>query len=426
MTDEAEPTLPTSIASIRAQLLALDEARAQGKLDEVSYEAARREAERRLGAAVLAAPPPVVTAPAVRSTPSLRLVAAVVAAVLVVAVGGYAFTGSPSLAGLGKPPVAPVAPPDAAATGASPGDREAGLQQIAEMVDRLAARLKDKPDDAEGWTMLARSYTVLTRYRESLPAYRRAVELQPRDAGLLADYADATAAANDGKPDAASNALIERALAIDPKQPKALALAGTVAFERGDYATAVMQWQKIADALPPGSEFHQQVMANVDEARRRGGLPAPNARAMPGTSGSIASASSNPASSSPAPSNATASAASGREALTGVVSLAPALAGSASPDDTVFVLARPESGRMPLAVFRAKVKDLPLRFKLDDSMAMTPTMKISDMKQVVVAARVSKSGNAMSQAGDLAGQVGPIAPGTRDLAIVIGQRVSAN
>ena len=429
MTDEAEPTLPTSIASIRAQLLALDEARAQGTLDEVSYEAARREAERRLGTAVLAAPPPVVAAPAVRSTPSWRLVAAVVAAVLVVAVGGYAFTGSPSLAGLGKPPVAPVAPPDAAATGASPGDREAGLQQIAEMVDRLAARLKDKPDDAEGWTMLARSYTVLTRYRESLPAYRRAVELQPRDAGLLADYADATAAANDGKPDAASNALIERALAIDPKQPKALALAGTVAFERGDYATAVMQWQKIADALPPGSEFHQQVMANVDEARRRGGLAAPNARAMPGTSGSIASASSNPASPSPAPSNtaaSTASTAPGREALTGVVSLDPALAGSASPDDTVFVLARPESGRMPLAVFRAKVKDLPLRFKLDDSMAMTPTMKISDMKQVVVAARVSKSGNAMSQAGDLAGQVGPIAPGTRDLAIVIGQRVSAN
>jgi cytochrome c-type biogenesis protein CcmH len=415
MPDLSESALPASIATSRARLLALEAARAQGTLDDVAYEAARREAERQLGAAVLATMP-APNDSANGSKPSWRLVASVMAVVLAVAIGGYAFTGSPSLAGIGAPPVAPVTAsnvsPDAGANPA-PGDREVGLQQIAEMVDRLAARLKDKPDDAEGWTMLARSYTVLTRYRESLPAYRRAVELQPRDAGLLADYADATVAANDGKPDAASTALIERALAIDPKQPKALALAGTVAFERGDYASAAAQWQKIADALPPGSEFHQQVMANIDEARRRGGLTTAAPRAMPGASAALASA-------APSPSSA-----AGHEALTGTVSLDPALAASASPDDTVFVLARPESGRMPLAVFRAKVKDLPLRFRLDDSMAMTPTMKISDMKHVIVAARVSKSGNAISQPGDLAGEIGPVAPGSTGLAIVIGHAVPA-
>lgn len=250
--------------------------------------------------------------------------------------------------------------------------------------------------------MLARSYTVLARYRDSLPAYAQAVRLQPKNAGLLADYADAVASVNDGPANAESTALVARALAIDPVQPKALALSGTVAFDRGDFPTAIVQWQKIADTLPVGGEFRQQVMANIDEARRRGGLAAP-----PGG----AAASDTPAIPDASP---------GRETLTGTVSLDPALAAAATPTDTVFVLARPESGRMPLAVFRATVKDLPLRFKLDDSMAMTPTMKISDMKQVVVAARISRSGNAISQPGDLAGESKPVAPGTSDLAITIG------
>ena len=181
MTDALhDPALPASIASIRARLTALDDARAQGALDDLSYAAARSEAERQLGAAVLAGPLPTDHAPTDRSKPSWRLVAGVMAVVLLVAVGGYAFTGSPSLAGFGKPPVAPVAAGEAANAPAGGGDREVGLQEIAQMIDRLAARLKDRPDDAEGWTMLARSYTVLTRYRESLPAYQRAVQLHPR------------------------------------------------------------------------------------------------------------------------------------------------------------------------------------------------------------------------------------------------------
>ena len=167
-----------------------------------------------------------------------------------------------------------------------------------------------------------------------------------------------------------------------------------------------MQWRKIADALPPDGEFHRQVVANIDEARRRGNLPA----ASTATS-SIA----RPPDGVPS----TASDASGHEALTGVVTIAPAVAARAAPTDTVFVLARAEGGRMPLAVFRATVRDLPLRFRLDDSMAMTPTAKISDMKQVVVVARVSKSGAAISQPGDLSGESEPVAPGTGNLEISI-------
>ena len=439
MPPSSETVLPSSLAAIRTRLLALDQAHANGGIDEATYAIERREAERALSDAVMAAP--VTTdaiAPSQSATshstriaskkPSARLVTAVTVVVVVIAIGGYAFTGSPSLAGLGKPPAPVVVANDRSSDGASGrtgNEREVGLQQIAAMVDKLAARLKDKPDDAEGWTMLARSYTVLTRYRDALPAYQHAVALQPKDAGLIADYADAMAAANEGKANAESTALIDRALAIDPAQPKALALAGTVAFERGDYPAAVRQWQKIADALPPDSEFHQQVMANIDEARRRGGLPASASR--PGAAGAVASAAPRaPATTAPttAPTTAASTAQPGREALTGVVSLAPALAAQASPNDTVFVLARPESGRMPLAVFKATVKDLPLRFRLDDTMAMTPTMKISNMQQVIVAARISKSGNAITQPGDLAGETGLVAPGTKDLNIVIGRVVA--
>ena len=398
----ADPTLPSParIAALRARLVALDASRADGTMDAEVHSVRRRELEHALTEAVLATPAPD-EAPmrATVTRPSWRLVGSLVAVVLAIALGGYAFTGSPSLATLGTPP------PPVATTAPASDERQAGLQQIAEMVDKLAARMKERPDDVEGWTMLARSYAVLTRYREALPAYQHAIALRPDDAGLLADYSDAIAASNGGKSDAQSLALIDRALVIDPKQPKALALSGTVAFDRGDYTTAIRQWQRIADGLPPDSEFRQQVVANIDEARRRGGVGAPTASAPP-------------AAAAPAASN-------GREALTGTVTLSPSLAASASPDDTVFVLARPESGRMPLAVFRAKVKDLPLRFRLDDSMAMTPTMKISDMKQVIVAARISKSGNAITQPGDLAGEIGPVAPGSKDLSIVIGTIAAA-
>ena len=396
MSEPPDRTLPSRIAAIRARLVALEEAQAQGALDPATYEARRRDAERALSDAVLAAPaaePEPLPAP-VATRPSRRLVAVLTIVVLAVAFGGYAFTGSPSLAGLGARSPAPVA---AAPAGS---EREVGLQQIAEMVDKLATRLKEQPDDAEGWTMLARSYTVLSRYAEAIPAYRHAVALQPDNAALLADYSDVVAANNGGQASAESQALIDRALVIDPAQPKALALSGTIAFDRGDYAMAVRQWQKIADVLPSGSEFHQQVVANIDEARRRGGIAAPPAKAAKGST-----------------------ATAGHEALSGTVTLAPALAAQAAPDDTVFVLARPESGRMPLAVFRATVKDLPLRFHLDDSMAMTPTMKISDMKHVIVAARISRSGNAISQPGDLLGESGPVAPGTTGLAIEIGHAV---
>ena len=351
-------------------------------------------------------------APAADETParpSGRLLALLSLAVLAVAVAGYATTGWPSLLKPGATgELAAAEPFPTPASGASP------QEQIAAMVDKLAARMRQNPGDAEGWTMLARSYTVLGRFTDALPAYAHASELRPNDAKLLADYADAVAASTGSVNNPQAIALVERALKIEPNHPKALALAGAIAYGRGDFAGAAADWQKFADQLPPGSELAERVQASIAEARQRAA----------GNGGPVAPASSAALASAARP--ASAAQPSGRSAVSGVVTLDPTLAGHAAPGDSVFVFARGASGRAPLAVLRATVKDLPLTFTLDDSMAMAPGMNLSSATQVTVGARISKSGNAIPQPGDLEGETSGAAPGTKNVAVrianVVGQR----
>ena len=276
------------------------------------------------------------------------------------------------------------------------------MEQITAMVDQLAERMKQQPDDAKGWTMLARSYTVLGRFSDALPAYRRAIELVPNNANLLADYADAIAATKGSVNNAESESLVERALRLEPNHQARP--AGTAAYDRGDFAGAMAHWQKIVDQLPAESELAQKVQASIAEAREHAGGATALAQAKT------------------APERATAAASSAAPAgkVSGTVTLAPALRAQAGPDDTVFVFARPTGGRMPLAVRRAKVADLPLTFTLDDSMAMAPGMTISSVKQLTVSARISKSGNALPQPGDLAGESAAVAPGASGIAVEIG------
>ena len=110
--------------------------------------------------------------------------------------------------------------------------------------------------------------------------------------------------------------------------------------------------------------------------------------------------------------------------IRGRVSLAPALQGRTQPDDTVFVFARPANGsRMPLAILRLQVKDLPASFTLDDSLAMSPAARLSAAGAVVVGARISKSGQALPQPGDLEGLIGPVPVGSAGLNLVIANDV---
>jgi cytochrome c-type biogenesis protein CcmH len=274
------------------------------------------------------------------------------------------------------------------------------------MVETLAQRLKDRPDDAKGWTMLARAYSALGRTAEAVPAFQKAVSLNTGDAGLLADYADTLAVQNGRQLNGEPLKLVERALKIEPGNLKALALAGTAAFDRKDFVAAVTYWEQLKQGVPGDSTYLGQVQAGIDEARQLGNLP------LPATASAAAPAAAGGKTSIFAPANS----------VSGRVTLAQALVGQASPDDTVFVFARAAEGsRMPLAILRKQVKDLPFDFQLDDSMAMSPAAKLSGAPSLIVGARVSKTGEAMPQSGDLAGQSAPVAPGATGLKIEIGE-----
>jgi len=395
------PLAALPLAELRTQLQTLAAQHRAGQLDAAQYTQARAPLERALADLVLAAEPDL-PAPAT-ARPSRGLLALLSVGVLAIAVAGYAWKGSPGL----KPVVASAPAADS--------EEQAARQQIEGMVGKLAERLKDKPDDATGWLMLGRSYTVLGRIDESLVAYEKAATLRPADATTLADYADALAVKAGGRQTPQSEALIARALAAEPTHLKALALAGTAAFEHADYATAVRHWEKMAQGLPADSPDAPRLQASLDEARRRGGLTAAAPSTAPAaTSATSATVPTKTAAGTPAP------------MISGTVTLAPALADKAAPTDTVFIFARAVQGaRMPLAVIRAQVKDLPIRYQLDDSMAMAPNAKLSGASQVIVSARISKSGNAIPQAGDLAGESTPVAPGATGVAVTISAAVGS-
>lgn len=399
------------LAGARDRLHRLDAELDAGRIDVERYDQERRGIEREVGEHLVHLPG---RDPA---RPSLLLVGGLTAFVLTLALAGYLATGSPSSLGNGG---TRIATSSAAAPGeAASGGDASNLQQIASMVDGLAERMKERPDDAEGWTMLARSYAVLGRFADAEPAYAKAVALQPGNAALIADYADAAAATAGTLANPRSQALIDRALGIDARQPKALALAGTAAYDRGDYVGAIAYWQKIADQLPADSKMAKPIQASIVEAKQRLAMAATAPGAAPAAGpASMAGVPSSAGSTSPA------AAVTPATALEGTVTLDPALRSQVAPGDTVFVFARPAGGaRMPLAVQRATVADLPLSFKLDESMAMAPGMTISGAAEVVVAARISKSGNATPQTGDLAGEATPVAPGTKGLSVRIDRVV---
>lgn len=280
--------------------------------------------------------------------------------------------------------------------------RGSGMAQheVEAMVARLAARLETAPGDGDGWALLARSYVVMQRFGDAVAAYDRAAKLIPGDAALLADYADAVAMNQGRRIDGKALELIEEALRADPTQWKALALAGTAAFERKDYRQAVTYWEKLRQNTDPNSEIGRSVAASIAEARELGGIkrvevPAPKAAAKPKAQAAGAN-------------------------VEGTVTLSAKLAGKAQPGDTVFVFARPADGsRMPLAIVRFQVKDLPLKFRLDDSQAMNPELKLSNHPEVVVGARLSKAGSATPQSGDLQGTSRKVKVGTTGVTVVI-------
>lgn len=387
------------VRTLSAQLRQLDQLHRAGALTAEQHADSKAAVERKLLASLGTVP--VEASP---PRPAPRLVAALALFVVAFAAAGYAWIGSPQSLALGPGSgVATLAGAEAGGAADAPGAPHALVpEQVAAMVEQLAKRLKDQPDDADGWLMMARSQVVLGKHAQAVEAFKQAARLRPDDAGLLADYADALAVAQGRRLDGEPTTLIERALGLNASNPKALALAGTAAFDRHDYAGAVRHWEKLV-ALESGDDaFTQQIRAGIAEARQLGGM-APTTAPPPSTvrdSRPVAS-------------------------VSGTVTLAAALHGRAAPDDTLFVFARAADGsRMPLAILRKRVRDLPLQFTLDDEMAMSDSAKLSGAQRVIVGARVSKSGNAMPQSGDLQGTLGAVAVGSAGLKVEIDQVVA--
>jgi cytochrome c-type biogenesis protein CcmH len=259
-----------------------------------------------------------------------------------------------------------------------PAQDQVTPQQVEAMVAGLAARLRENPEDTEGWKMLGRSYAVLGRFPDAVAAYAKAAQRAPRDAPLLVDFADVLAMSRGGSLEGEPEQLIRRALDIEPANLKALALAGTAAYDRKDFKSAAGYWQRMLPLVPPESEDARVIQGNVDEASKLAGISAGPAAASPG-----------------------AAAAAG---LRGRVRVADGLKGKFGPDDTLFIYARAAGGPpMPLAVLRRRARELPVEFALDDSMAMAPGMALSAHPRVVITARISRSGKATPQPGDLTG-----------------------
>jgi len=159
---------------------------------------------------------------------------------------------------------APVGAPPSAESAAPP---ERSQEQIEANVAKLAERLKSNPNDLQGWTMLARSYSSMEKYSEAANAYAKATELNPKDADLLAEYAFATGMAGGKSLEGKPTEIINRALKVDPENAKALQLAGSAAFQAKDYKKAIDYWQRVLKKVPPGSEVADTISARINEAK---------------------------------------------------------------------------------------------------------------------------------------------------------------
>lgn len=357
----------------RDQLLELDRDLAAGTIAAAEHAQARAELQRRLLDDVGGAAEATPRAAAARKRTTLSLALALPLG----AIALYAWLGTPAALN-------------------PPADATPTLGEVVQMVENLAAKLEKNPDDSQGWTVLARSYRVMGRLPDARQAYERiGAELEGNPL-LLAEYADVLAALDNGRIEGRPLELVQRALKIDPDNAMALSLAATAAFRRNDMAQAIVHWERLLKQLPPESDDAKWLVKTLAEVRGAGaGAAAQPPAARPAAAG---------------------------ESIRGRVSLAPALAAQALPTDTVFVFARaPQGSRMPLAVQRARVADLPLDFQLDDSSAMSPALKLSGAAEVRIEARISRSGSATPAAGDLIG-VGPVVkPGANAVAVQIDQ-----
>lgn len=246
-------------------------------------------------------------------------------------------------------------------------------ENMAAMMDKLRQRLQQQPDDVEGWVMLGRSYGFLQQYQDAADAFARADKLKADDVEIMLQYANNLAMARGGSMKGDPEQLIARVIEKAPDNANALWLAGMAMAEAGDFAKAKQYWQKLLQLLPPDAEGLsqvQQMLAAVDQEleKQRSAGPVIEIKVK--------------------------------------VAIDPALKANLQSQDAVFIYAQAVNGpKMPLAIVRKQGSDLPTEVVLNDQMAMQGGSRLGEQEQLRIVARVSKSGQAMTQPGDLLGSV---------------------
>ena len=368
----------TTTADTARRLRALEEAHASGLLDANEYATKR---------AALANAVPDATALAHRSRAAFASLLGVALLLPLSALLLYRLVGTPEALN-----PANVTPPQA----------EHSAEDMEKAIAGLAAKLQQEPNDPQGWALLARAYQAMNRIEASRDAYRQAHEHAPNDNELAVEYAQSIALASpDHRLAGDARALLDAVLKKDPKNQRALWLSGIADYQDEQYPAAIATWKTLLPMLAPDSDVARSVRNEIADAEaRRDGREPPAPEQAPDET---ATAAANPG----APPEAVPS---GGPKLTVSVTLDPKLANKLDGDATLFVFARAAKGPpMPLAIQRLKASQLPLTVTLDDSMSMMPQMSLSKFPEVVVGARVSKSGNAMPQSGDLQTLSPPIA-----------------
>ncbi|HEY7873084.1 MAG TPA: c-type cytochrome biogenesis protein CcmI [Rudaea sp.] len=373
------PPRKQSASDARRLLALLDESHRNGILSDAEYAAKRTElGERLLGALDAPAPPRRGYTVAIGIALLLPLAAIVL----------YRMVGTPA-----------ALVPNAQTTAQAPADHGADMEQA---IAKLADKLKQNPDDAEGWTLLGRAYEATQHFDQARDALKHAYDLAKGDPDVAVAYAEALALSSptrriEGEP----RQILDAALKAAPDNQRGLWLLGISEYQAKHYDSAIAAWKHLIGVLPKDSDIGPSVQQQIARAEaERDGKP------LPADAEDTAQA---------APAAAPTAAETSGPQLHVQVSLDPKLAAKLAPGDVLFVYAKAASGPpMPLAIQRMDAGRLPVTVTLTDGMGMLPSMKLSQFPQVVIGARVSKSGNALPQSGDLQVLSKPIAVTTTD------------
>jgi cytochrome c-type biogenesis protein CcmH len=264
-------------------------------------------------------------------------------------------------------------------------------ENVEKMVSEFALKMEKDPGNLKGWAMLARSYRILGRNEDAAKAYARAGNFVDTDPQLLADYADVLASNANGNFAGKPLLLINQALKLDPNNLMALWLSGTASFSAANYKAAAQTWEKLATQLPPNSDESRAIEGSIAEARSKGGLVAKAPVVISG------------------------------KGISGQVELSNELKSKVKSGDVVMVIARQVGERMPVAVLRVPAGQFPMQFVLNDSLAMNPSAPLSKLSEASIEVRISKTGMAKPEAGDLISAVKTVKVGSENIQLLIDQ-----